>query len=85
MRPSGPKREIIIQAGAYGYPNFTSTKNFKSKPFFLEKHYWLPCTVIKKKNEFLYPRPKASLNGEFHRPDFQDVKLWYEINVSLNA
>jgi hypothetical protein len=28
---------------------------------------------------------KASLNGEFHRPDFQDVKLWYEIDVSLNA
>jgi hypothetical protein len=29
--------------------------------------------------------PKASLNGEFHRPGFQDVKLWYEIDVSLNA
>jgi hypothetical protein len=28
---------------------------------------------------------KASLNGEFHRPGFQDVKLWYEIDVSLNA
>jgi hypothetical protein len=27
---------------------------------------------------------KASL-GEFHRPGFQDVKLWYEIDVSLNA
>jgi hypothetical protein len=28
---------------------------------------------------------KASLNGEFHRPGFQDVKFWYEIDVSLNA
>jgi hypothetical protein len=28
---------------------------------------------------------KASLNGEFHHPGFQDVKLWYEIDVSLNA
>jgi hypothetical protein len=28
---------------------------------------------------------EASLNGEFHRPGFQDVKLWYEIDVSLNA
>jgi hypothetical protein len=28
---------------------------------------------------------KASLNGEFHRPGFQDVNLWYEIDVSLNA
>jgi hypothetical protein len=28
---------------------------------------------------------KAGLNGEFHRPSFQDVKLWYEIDVSLNA
>jgi hypothetical protein len=29
--------------------------------------------------------PKASLNGEFHRPGFQYVKLWYEIDVFLNA
>jgi hypothetical protein len=28
---------------------------------------------------------KASLNREFHRPGFQDVKLWYEIDVSLNV
>jgi hypothetical protein len=28
---------------------------------------------------------KASFNGEFHRPGFQDVKLWYEIDVSLSA
>jgi hypothetical protein len=28
---------------------------------------------------------KASLNGEFHRPGFQDVKLWYEIDVFLIA
>jgi hypothetical protein len=26
-----------------------------------------------------------SSTGEFHRPGFQDVKLWYEIDDSLNA
>jgi hypothetical protein len=32
--------------------------------------------------EVLCSWAKASLNGEFHRPGFQDVKLWYEIDVS---
>jgi hypothetical protein len=32
-----------------------------------------------------WPNNKVSLNGEFHRHGFQDVKLWYEIDVSLNA
>jgi hypothetical protein len=34
---------------------------------------------------FLRVKHKASLNGEFHRSGFPDVKLWYEIDVSLNA
>jgi hypothetical protein len=43
------------------------------------------CSMQPCLHEFLSEGFKASLNGEFHRPGFQDVKLWYEIDVSLNA